>query len=194
MWKCNANILCGWFMVCIGVSNENFSQSLFWNIIFRAVCNFRQGVQSSPNPEKERILGEDNMYGMDCFMPSLYPYSITKASIVNDIYNETESLSIHLQKKRNCEIRWRNMCNIVRLKILECTLRTLFYYSEWKQGVLTINRDSAHFTIHDALCHKKYCFAPLWTIIYFKLESWNSTFQVSSVVRVGNINPRLVLN
>ena len=103
-------------MLCISVSNENFSQSLFWNVIFRALCNFRQGVQSLQNPEKERILNVDNMYGMDYFMASLYPYSITKASSVKDIYNESESLSVHLKKKRNAEIRRRNMYNIVRLQ------------------------------------------------------------------------------
>ena len=46
------------------------------------------------------------------------------------------------------------MYNIVRLKIVECTLRILFYNSKWKQGVLTISGDSAHFLIRNtALQH-----------------------------------------
>ena len=164
-------------MLCTSVSNENFWQSLLWNVIFRALWNFRQGVQSLPNPEKERILSEDNMYGMDYFMSSLYPYSITKASSVKDIWNESESVSVHLKKKRNSEIRWRNMYNIVRLKIAECTLRTLFYYSEWKQGALTINRDSAHFAIRNTalLCitmnNKKTTKGQMVSFVY--LHEWD---------------------
>ena len=47
------------------------------------------------------------------------------------------------------------MYNIVRLKIAECTLRTLFYYSEWKQGAeipLTLLY-MAHFVFRNTALH-----------------------------------------
>ena len=179
-------------MVCIGVSNENFSQSVLKRN-FPRTLEFSTGCTEFANPEKERILNEDNMYSIDYFMSSLYPYSITKVSIVNDIYNESETLSVHLKKKRNSKIRWRNMYNIVRLKIVECTLRTLFYYSEWKQGVLTVNRDSAHFLIRNTAFHHYEQSYMSNLKVEFNWSHFNSTFQMSRVVRVESINRRLIL-